>query len=140
MNNLSTTSKVMLGLGLTALVYMAGVMTAKNYIKPNIIVKTDTKVLDHTVTVIKTVKEPNGVVETTTTVDDDKTTSIDTLSKIQDPTKDTTIALSYGMDFSDTIPRPVYGVQASKKFIGPLSLGVYALTNKTIGLSIGYSF
>ncbi len=40
----------------------------------------------------------------------------------------------------DALSAPIYGFSASKKFIGPLSLGLWGLTNMTGGLSVGWSF
>lgn len=35
---------------------------------------------------------------------------------------------------------PVYGISASKEFIGPITLGAFGLTNGVVGLSVGVNF
>ena len=138
---LTNAHKAAIGASVLLAVYLAGVMTAKSYIKPDVVTKTETRVVDHTITVIKTVKQPNGGVETTTTIDDNRVTKAATT--VKDPCKPpykANIALSYGLDFRDIIPKPVYGLHISEQFIGPVSLGIYLLTSKTVGVSVGYSF
>lgn len=36
--------------------------------------------------------------------------------------------------------KPVYGLSVNKQLIGPVSIGVFGLTNQTIGFSIGLNF
>lgn len=89
-------------------------------------------------------KEPSGkevrtvVTETETKVVTvkDKNTESKTETKASDQY---TINLMAGIS-KDNLVTPIYGASASKKFIGPISLGAWALTNGTGGLSVGMSF
>lgn len=36
--------------------------------------------------------------------------------------------------------KPVYGVHVTKNIAGPITVGVFGLTSKTVGLSVGLSF
>ena len=42
-----------------------------------------------------------------------------------------------GLPFSSLSDGPVYGAAFQKKFIGPISIGAWMLTNLTFGLSVG---
>ena len=35
---------------------------------------------------------------------------------------------------------PIYGLSVSKQFIGPLSIGIWGLSDKTVGVSVGITF
>lgn len=35
---------------------------------------------------------------------------------------------------------PTFGISANKNFIGPITLGLWGLTNKTVGFSVGLNF
>lgn len=36
--------------------------------------------------------------------------------------------------------KPIYGIQYTREFIGPISVGAFYLSNETIGVSVGISF
>ncbi len=99
------------------------------------VVHNDIKTVTHTVTA------PNGTVDTTTTTVD-TTLRVDTDNKTVVSTVKPKINISalVANDFSKGILRPVYGISASKEFIGPLTLGAFGLTNGTVGVSIGLNF
>lgn len=50
------------------------------------------------------------------------------------------VSVLAGIDFSSAVPKPTYGVSINKEFIGPITVGVFGLTNGTIGASIGVNF
>lgn len=96
----------------------------------------------------KTITKPDGTKETTTetTTDSslDKKTEKDT-SKNSDTSSETargdskvTINALVGLDFNRTTP--VYGLSCTKPILGPLTVGLWGLTNATAGASIGLSF
>lgn len=109
------------------------------YSHPEVVTKTETKVVDRVITITKIVKQPNGETDTTITTDETKNISVDSSTKT--PLKKTiNISALIGMNFEATIPRQVYGISLSKEIIGPVTLGVYALTNRTVGVTIGIDF
>lgn len=106
--------------------------------------KKDTKIVE--------TKKPNGeiVTETTiteTTVIDKKKEEQETIAKIdkKDSTSETTkgdskvtINALGGFDFRTGLP--VYGASVTKPVAGPLTLGVFGLSNTTVGASLGLQF
>jgi len=36
--------------------------------------------------------------------------------------------------------KPLYGFSVSKQFIGPVTIGLWGLTNSTVGISLGLNF
>lgn len=106
---------------------------------PEVVTKTETKVVDRVLTITKIVKQPNGETDTTITTDETKNTSI--ASSTKTPLKKVTnISALMGMNFEATVPRQVYGISISREILGPMTLGIYALTNRTIGVTIGIDF
>lgn len=95
------------------------------------IVRVVEKQVDRVVTVIK---KPDGTVEKIT-VDKSKIISEDR-TKVNVGRSKVNLSLLGGTDFS----RPVYGLHVSKELIGPISVGLFGLTNKTVGLSLGINF
>lgn len=92
------------------------------------------------------VKEPNGKeTKTIVTETEDKTTT----TKEKETSKAVVsgpievdkyqVNVMIGVN-RDNFMVPIYGVSVSKKFIGPISLGAWGLTNGTGGLSVGMSF
>lgn len=105
----------------------------------------------HKETTTKEVIKPDGTKETTTTtVEDDKkktsTSEKDIASSKTDTTKEvsrsisrTTLSALGGVVLPGT-PQVVYGGMIQKDVLGPFNIGVYGLTNKTVGASVGISF
>lgn len=90
---------------------------------------TETHYVDKSVTTISDKKTDNNISKTT----DDKT-SVTTYN-----TQQYHLSLLAGKDVSNLTATTV-GFSIDKKFIGPISLGVFGFTNKNVGLSIGLSF
>lgn len=107
------------------------------------------------------VKKPDGTVITTKTWidktvvsrEDDKGNDSTTNSSTNTTTDTVTVydtnqyslQLMIGKNFGNAdsfIPGSefVYGAQLNKKFIGPVSMGVFGLTDKTFGVSVGLVF
>lgn len=99
------------------------------------VVKTDIQ------TVTRTVTLPNGAIDTTTTTTDHS-------QRIQQDTKQTLVAKSSTInvsalaanDFSRGLISPTYGISISKEIVGPITIGLFGLTNSTVGLSLGINF
>lgn len=95
------------------------------------VIKVQEKYVDRVVTIIK---RPDGT-EEKVIVDKSKIVNNETVkTNIARPR----VGLSalVGTDFNV----PVYGIAVNKEFIGPITLGAWGLTNKTVGLSIGLNF
>lgn len=93
----------------------------------------------HKVTTIE--KDPSGKETTTITEDTVTHTQADSSSKESiSPIKQSKINISalVGTDIHDL--KPMYGISASKEFIGPITLGAWGLTNGTAGISVGLDF
>lgn len=115
------------------------------YYFPNIqtkVVETTKEVIKNDIqTVTRTVTLPNGATDTTTTTTDHS-------QRIQQDTKQTLVAKSSTInvsalvanDFSRGLISPTYGVSISKEIVGPITVGLFGLTNSTVGLSLGINF
>lgn len=111
-------------------------------------VKTDTDIQKDTSTHKETTitKDPKGN-EITKIVEDTNTStkkSTDTVANIDTSVtaqKKGTINIS-GLAGTGIFSglTPVYGVSASKEFIGPITVGAFGLTNGILGVSIGLNF
>ncbi len=95
------------------------------------VIKTVEKQVDRVVTVIK---RPDGTVEKVIT-DKSKIITEDSTKQNIGRSKVNLSAL-VGTDFTS----PAYGLHVSKEFLGPITLGAWGLTNKTVGLSVGLNF
>ncbi len=136
-------------------ILIAGAFAAGRYsvAKPEVVtknvtqasVKTDENKDIHKVVVTKTVTQPSGVKETDTTVTTDTTVhdtqdTQETSKTMTDiiPAKTGTLNISALGAYSNG--SLTYGASVTKQIIGPLTAGVFGLTNGTIGVSIGMSF
>lgn len=101
----------------------------------------------HTQTTTVTTKSPTGEVKTVTTTD--TTASLD-ISKKKD-TKEVDTAINYKTkitnvsalvlaDIHNIRSAPSFGISVTREVAGPLTVGVLATTNGTLGLSIGVNF
>jgi len=108
--------------------------------------KTATKQVDdkktHTQTTTTTTKSPTGEIKTVITTD-----TVSVVNKKKDIVKAapapkqpiTNVSLLVAYDFS----RPsglIYGISATKEIAGPITAGVYGLSNGTLGVSVGMNF
>lgn len=96
---------------------------------------------------IVSVKTPDGTTKTTTTIDtttkDKVDTAIATTTKVDHtvtPPKIETLNVSFmaGVDFSRQAT--VYGASVNKQLLGPITIGLFGLTNGTVGGSVGFQF
>lgn len=114
---------------------------------------TDTNRDKHQKTTVTETDSPDGTKTktTVTTVDTDtdrKTRSTDDTSKTSDTVKDvtyasakTTLAALVGASLSLSGTDPlVYGGIVSKPILGPITVGIWGLSNSTGGLAVGLTF
>lgn len=92
-------------------------------------------------------KNPDG--STKTTIDEETTTDTssvtNSLTKVSQSvtavrTGTLNISALGGMDFSSSIPKPIYGASVTKEIVGPVTLGAFGLMNGVVGLSVGVNF
>lgn len=99
------------------------------------VVKTVEKQVDRVVTVIRTIK-PDGTITEEKVITDKSKIVTEDKTKLNTARSKVNISALVGTDFS----KPVYGLHANKELLGPISVGVFGLTNKTVGLSVGLNF
>lgn len=98
---------------------------------------TKTQEDNHTVTTIVTTKEPNGTTKTIETID----SKTKTKTVVQAPqAKKLNVSVLVANDFSQSTPKLLYGVSVTKEVLGPITIGLFGLTNGTVGGSIGINF
>lgn len=106
-----------------------------DYTKPTDTTKTQED--NHTVTTIVTTKNPDGTTKITETID--SKTKTKTLVQVPQ-TKRLNVSVLVANDFSNSVPKPLYGVSVTKEVLGNVTLGIFGLTSGVIGGSIGYDF
>lgn len=102
----------------------------------------DTDKTDHKTVVID--KKPTGDIITTITDDIDTKTQEkqqvdDTKTNVAAKRSMVNVSALVANDFVGSF-KPTYGVSVSKEILGPITVGVFGLTNGTIGVSIGINF
>ena len=122
--------------------YTATITTnTKSETKVDETVKTDT----HQRETITEKKSPDGSSTVVTVIDTVK----DQVDNKDSDTKSQTVTVKGGSKINlsalvgtsiHDLGIPLYGISVSKEFVGPLTLGVFGLTNGTIGLSVGINF
>jgi len=96
----------------------------------------DTTVNQHKV-VIETIK-PNGTIIRKITVQTDTHQAATIIDKKESkPAPKVYVGGMISYDFSTTTP--VYGIEIHKEILGPINVGVFGLTNKTVGVTFGLS-
>lgn len=104
---------------------------------------------DHKLTTITETDKPDGTKVKTTVISDNKDTKVDdkkTDDLSQTTTKETekssskvTISLLGAVDLSDPTS-PTYGLSITRPILGPITLGIFGLQDKVVGMSIGLTF
>lgn len=99
---------------------------------------------EKTNTVIVKVTKPDGTVTETTTTNTETNTETKTKDKsetiVQNKKQSLHISALAGLDVTNPAGGFVFGAHVSKQILGPVSIGLFGLTNKTVGASIGLSF
>ena len=107
--------------------------------------------------VVQIVNKDGSAQTTTTTITedkdniiaktDDKTVNLDNSSTINTETKTitkggskTNISLLGGVNLSNPAGGMLYGLSVNREIIGPITLGVFGLSNGSAGLSLGINF
>jgi hypothetical protein len=103
----------------------------------NTTAKTTTEETSHTKTITKTVKQPDGTITIISTIDERAKSN--TVASLPVPRKKTNVSVLMSNDFSARF-KPVYGISVQRELLGPITVGVFGLTNSTVGVSIGINF
>lgn len=128
-------------------------------------IKTETKIVEvekkvddtkkdadkHKTTTTTTTKNPDGTEVTTTTTHEDSAvhthehdtdsaaTTTDTVKEVTRSSSPVTLSLLAGVPFTGT-PNVIYGGSVTKPVLGPVTVGVWGMSNSTGGASIGLTF
>lgn len=116
-------------------------------------VKSDLDLNRHRETTTTTIKKPDGTVETTTKVVEDTNANktrqeqdTDQVNKTSSQSKEVTysqskvtVSVLAGLSVSG-IPTPVYGASVTKPILGPVTVGFWGLSDRTLGASLGLTF
>lgn len=98
----------------------------------------------HKVTVITVIEHPDGTKESKTTeVEDTSSTASKNTSDTKDVERSTskvTISALGGISLLSDPLVTVFGVSVTKPILGPITAGVWGLSNKTFGASLGLTF
>lgn len=90
-------------------------------------------------TVIKRVREPNGRETEVVVIDESRDTRNTTeITKSSIKTNISVLAATRLSDFN--LIKPTYGLSVSRPFLGPITIGLFGYTDKTVGLSLGVNF
>ena len=132
--------KIGLSVIVLLIVFAAGFLSAKRTVKPQIVTVEKQVVVQHDniITHTVTVKAPNGQITTDTTTTDKSVTDTHTQETTKTADKQWLVAGFAGYDFKNK--NEVYGGEVQKKLVGPVAIGAWAMTNGSIGISIGVEF
>lgn len=143
---MTTRNKIILAVVLLAISFASGRFLTPEKTKIEVKTITVEKVVTEVVHQKIYIKEnPDGSKETTIVTDTN--TDSKTNSKSNDETKESTISkdrinisVLTGSNFPINLSAPIYGISANKNILGPITGGIFALSNKTAGISIGLNF
>lgn len=105
----------------------------------------------HKTTTTTEITRPDGTKEKTTKVEEDtktskNTTTVDLRQRNETETKEVTygsnrvtISGMAGLGL-DSLSVPIYGASITRPILGPIVIGLWGLTNKTGGVSLGLQF
>lgn len=68
------------------------------------------------------------------------TTTTDSTNETTYKAAQTHLVVLVGGNVADLTSGPVYGVAVSRNVLGPITLGAFGLTNKSLGVSLGLTF
>jgi hypothetical protein len=96
------------------------------------------KVQEKVKTITKIVERPDGTKETEIKEDRSSNTDSNSISSVKPISRDWSIAA--GMALGGPLAKDIYSLQIQRRILLGASVGVYARTDKEIGLLLGYSF
>ena len=151
---MDTKYKVLIGVTSAVVIFAAGRYTTPEKVRIETkIVEVEKKTTDtqrdkHKETVVVEKTNPDGSKETTTTVvedtktdrktETDKNKSSDVVQEKTQGTDKVTISALGGIDL--TTNKAIFGGSATKPILGPITIGVFGLSNGSAGASVGLTF
>lgn len=152
---MNTFTKILIAIAVLVAAFAVGRYTAPEKVKIETkVVEIEKQVVVHDTTTKKKVTHivithPDGTKEETTITEDitkekDKTSNTheDKQETVKEETKSSsklTLSALAGVHVSSS-PDLVYGGMVSKQVLGPISIGLWGLTDKSVGASVGVSF
>ncbi len=146
-------TKVIIAVVLLTAVFAAGRLSAHTKIKiEKEIVEVEKKSSEsdkdsHKKTTIVDIELPDGTKKRTTVVENDTHQETKDSSSVSLAEKDSkeivkdsgklNISALGGVSSITSTPLPVYGLAVSKPVLGPITLGIWGLSNLTVGVSLG---
>lgn len=139
--------EAIIGLVLIVLTFAIGRYTAPTKVETKTItVEIEKKVEDAKVNTVKieVVKKDGSKIITTTTNSETKTNTDTNINKtatkvVENKHSSTNLSILAGVDISNPT-HLVYGAAASKQLLGPITIGIWGMSNSTAGASLGVQF
>lgn len=130
--------KTLIKLGIGCLLLL-GAYSAGRWAQPAKVITKEVQVVKKDVrTVVRTIKQPDGTVIRERTTEDKTVTSNEKNSKIESNKPAWKVNALVGYSFDSK--KEEYGIMVQKNYVGPVNLGVYATTAKTVGVTLGFEF
>lgn len=140
---MQTRTKVFISIAALAVAYASGHYFSPEKIKTEVrtveVEKIVTKVVHQTITIHE---KPDGTKDTTIVTD--ANTNSTTNKESKDATKEVTvskdrfnISVLAGSTFPLNLSSPIYGISVNRNILGPLTAGIFGMTNSTVGISLG---
>jgi predicted Zn-dependent protease len=102
-------------------------------------IKVQTVTVEHTHTVTITVHDKDGSSTTTTTTDTGSTTAANSSTVITNNKPLWKVSGLGGLNVH-SLSTPIYGGEVEHRLVGPISVGVWGLSNSTGGVSLSLEF
>lgn len=140
---METRTKVIIAIVALAIAFASGRFLSPDKVRTEVktveVEKIVEKVVRQTVTILE---KPDGTKETVIVTDSN--TSSKTNEQSTNATKEVTgskdrinVSVLAGSSFPFNLSSPIYGLSANKNILGPITAGVWGLSNKTFGVSLG---
>ena len=143
---METRTKIIIAIVAIASTFALGRFTSPDKVRTEIKTVTVEKVVTQIVHQTVTIKETKDGTKETVIVTDSNTDTKSN-SNSTNETKEITISkdrinisVLAGSSFPINLSAPVYGISANKNRIGPITIGVWGLSDKTVGESLGLNF
>jgi cytoskeletal protein RodZ len=138
-------NKVLITVVLIIVAFVVGRQTTPEKVRTEVKTITVEKIVEvERRTKTTTVKKPDGTTVTTTTTD--TKSKSDTNKSITDKVAESTSSKKSIVNISmmakiKAAPTMItYGVSVSKEILGPITVGVFGMTDKTFGITLGMNF
>ena len=131
------------GIAVVVVAYYAGKHSAPEKVRvETVTVEVEKKVNKEQRKKVFIKENKDGSKETTIVVDTsvNENTRTNAESTVKETITRTKLNVSVLVGGSLPLSEPIFGISAQKNFIGPITLGIWGLTNKTGGVSIGLNF